>query len=73
LLETAPQGYARGLEVMLISILSYHRKGLTEFAAKIEKLKNPEGSKGLEGIEKFLQPPSLPDMVPCQTPIETML
>jgi hypothetical protein len=58
---------------MIMSILLDHHKRLLELVAKIEKLKNPDGSKELEVIEKFLQPPSPADMLPCQTTIETTL
>jgi hypothetical protein len=61
------------LEAMIMSILLDHHKRLLELVAKIEKLKNPDGSKELEVIEKFLQPPSPADMLPCQTTIETTL
>jgi hypothetical protein len=61
------------LEAMLMSILLDHHKRLLELVAEIEKLKNPGGSRELEGIEKFLQPPSLANASPCQTTIETTL
>jgi len=60
------------LEAMFMSILLDHHKRFLELAAEIEKLKNPAGSKELEGIEKFLQQPSLAN-VSCQTTIETTL
>jgi hypothetical protein len=61
------------LEAMIMSILLDHHKRLLELVAKIEKPKNPGGSKELEVIEKFLQPPSPADMIPCQTTIEPTL
>jgi hypothetical protein len=61
------------LEAMIMSILLDHHKRLLELVAKVEKLGNPEGSRELEGIEKFLQPPSSASMLPCQTTIETTL
>ena len=61
------------LEAMYMSILLDHHKRLLELVAEIEKLKNPGGSRELEGIEKFLQPPSLASATPCQTTIETTL
>jgi hypothetical protein len=60
------------LEAMFMSILLDHHKRFLELAAEIEKLKNPAGSKELDGIEKFLQQPSLAN-VSCQTTIETTL
>jgi hypothetical protein len=61
------------LEAMFMSILLDHHKRLLELVAEIEKLKNPEGSKEPEGIEKFLQPPPLANVSTCQTTIETTL
>ena len=61
------------LEAMLMSILLDHHKRLLELVAEIEKLKTPGGSKEPEGIEKFLQPPSMASATPCQTTIETTL
>jgi hypothetical protein len=61
------------LEAMFMSILLDHHKRLLELAAEIEKLKNPGGSKGPEGIEKLLQLQSLADMSTCQTTIEATL
>jgi hypothetical protein len=60
------------LEAMFMSILLDHHKRFLELAAEIEKLKNPAGSKELDGIAKFLQQPSLVN-VSCQTTIETTL
>jgi len=60
------------LEAMFMSILLDHHKRFLELAAEIEKLKNPAGSKELEGIEKFLHQPPLAN-VSCQTTIETTL
>jgi hypothetical protein len=61
------------LESMFISILLDHHKRLLELVAEIEKLKNPTGSKELEGIEKYLQPLPPSSLTTCQTTIETML
>jgi len=61
------------LEAMFMSILLDHHKRLLELVAEIEKLKNPEGSKEPEGIEKFLQSPPLANVSTCQTTIETTL
>jgi hypothetical protein len=61
------------LEAMLMSILLDHHKRLLELVADIERLKNPGDSKEPEGIEKFLQPPCLANVSPCQTTIETTL
>lgn len=61
------------LEAVFMSILLDHHKRLLELVAEIEKLKNPDKAKELEGIEKFLQPPPLEAIPPCQTTIEATL
>lgn len=61
------------LEAVFMSILLDHHKRLLELVAEIEKLKNLDKAKELEGIEKFLQPPPLEAIPPCQTTIEATL
>jgi hypothetical protein len=61
------------LEAMIMSIPLDHHKRLLELVANIEKLRNPNDSKELEAIEKFLQPPFPAAVLPWQTTIETTL
>ena len=58
------------LEAMVMSILLDHHIRLLELTAEIEKIRSPETQKEPKGIEKFLQPPHLPDIT-CQTTIDT--
>ena len=61
------------LETMFMSILLDVYKRLLELAAEIERLKNPDPSRGPESVEKLLQPPSSGGMSTCQATIEATL